>query len=49
MSEKRVLRGLVVPKIEEVMGGWKIKHKKELQNSFSSVTTIRMITPRRMR
>jgi hypothetical protein len=41
--ENRVLKRLLGPKRNEIMGGRKTLHNEELHNSFSSPNTIRMI------
>jgi hypothetical protein len=46
--ENRVLR-IFGPKRDEVTGGWRKLHNKELHNLNSSPSTIRMIKSRRMR
>jgi hypothetical protein len=45
----RVLRGIFGPKGDEVTGGWRKLHNKELHNLNSSANIIRMIKSRRMR
>jgi hypothetical protein len=47
--ENRVLREMFVPKRDEVIGGWKKLHNKELHNLYCSTSIIRMIKLRRMR
>jgi hypothetical protein len=47
--ENRVLRRLFGPKRDEVTGGWRKLHNEELQNLYSSPSTIRMIKSRMMR
>jgi hypothetical protein len=44
-----VLRRLFGPKRDEVTGGSRTLHNKELRNLYSSPTIIRMIMSRRMR
>jgi hypothetical protein len=44
-----VLRGIFVPKRDEMSGDWRKLHSEELQNLYSSPNIIRMITSRRMR
>jgi hypothetical protein len=39
----RVLRRILGPKREEVMGEWRKLHNEELHNSYSSPSIIRMI------
>jgi hypothetical protein len=45
----RVLRSIFVPKRDEVTGGWRKLHNKELHNLYSTPSIIRMIKLRRMR
>jgi hypothetical protein len=47
--EKRVLRRIFGLKRDEVMGGWRKLHNKELRNLYSSPSIIRMIKSRKMR
>jgi hypothetical protein len=47
--ENRVLRGIFVPKGDEVTGEWKKLHSGELHNFNSSPDIIRQIKSRRMR
>jgi hypothetical protein len=47
--EKRVLRRIFGPMRDEVTGGWRKLHNKELHNFYSSPSIIRMIKSRRMR
>jgi hypothetical protein len=47
--ENRVLRRILGPKRDEVIGGWRELHNEELHNSYSSPSIIRMIKSRRMR
>jgi hypothetical protein len=47
--ENRVLRRIFTPKRDEVTGDWRKLHNKELHNSYSSSSIIRMIKSRRMR
>jgi hypothetical protein len=49
LFENRVLRRIIVPKRDEVKGGWRKLHKEELHNLYSSPHIIRMIKSRRMR
>jgi hypothetical protein len=49
MFEKRVLRRIVGPKKDEVMGGWRKLHNEEPLNLYSLPNIIRMIKSRRMR
>jgi hypothetical protein len=46
--ENRGLRRIFVPKRDEVKGGWRKLHNKELHNLYSS-PDIRMIKSRRIR
>jgi hypothetical protein len=47
--ENRVLRRIFGPKRDEVTGGWRKLHDKELHNLYSSPSIIRMMKSRRMR
>jgi hypothetical protein len=47
--ENRVLRRIIGPKREEMMGEWRKLHNKELDNLYSSPSIIRIIESRRMR
>jgi hypothetical protein len=47
--ENRVLRKIFKPKRDEVTGGWRILHNKELHNLYSSPSIIRMIKSRELR
>jgi hypothetical protein len=47
--EKRVLRRMFGPKRDEVTGGWRKLHNKELLNLYSLPSIIRMIKSRRIR
>jgi hypothetical protein len=47
--ENRVLRRILGPKRDEVTGGWRKLHNKELHGLYSSSNIIRVITARRMR
>jgi hypothetical protein len=49
--ENRVLRKIIGPKRDVVIGGWRKLHKEELHNLYSSpsIITRRMIKARRMR
>jgi hypothetical protein len=49
MFENRVLRGIFVPKREEVVGGWRRMLNEELHNLYASPDIIREIKSRRMR
>jgi hypothetical protein len=47
--ENRVLRRIFGPKRDEETGGWRKLHNEELNNLYSSPSTIRMIKSRTMR
>jgi hypothetical protein len=47
--ENRVLRKISGPKRDEVIGGWRKLHDKELHNLYCSPSIIRMIKSSRMR
>jgi hypothetical protein len=47
--ENRVLRRILGPKTDEVMGGWRKLHNEELRDLYSSPSIIRMNKSRRMR
>jgi hypothetical protein len=47
--ENRVLRRILGPKRDELTGGWRKLHNKELHNLYSSPSIIRMIKSRRIR
>jgi hypothetical protein len=47
MFENGVLRRISGPRRDEVTGGWRKLHEKELHNLYSSQSIIRMIEPRR--
>jgi hypothetical protein len=47
--ENRVLRRVFGPKRNEVTGGWRKLHNKELRDLYSSPSIIRIIKIRRMR
>jgi hypothetical protein len=47
--ENRVLRGIFVPKRDEVIGVWRTLHNEELHNLYCSPSIIRIIKSRRMR
>jgi hypothetical protein len=47
--ENRVLRRIFGPKRDEVTGGWRKLHNKELHNLYSFPSTIRMTKSRMMR
>jgi hypothetical protein len=46
--ENRVLMRIFGPKMDEMVGGWRKLHKKELHNMYSLPSKIRMIKSRRM-
>jgi hypothetical protein len=46
--ENRVLRRIFGPKRDEVTGGWRKLHNKELHGLYSSPSIIRVIKARRM-
>jgi hypothetical protein len=41
--ENRVLRGVFGPKRDEVTGEWRELHNEELNDLYSSPTTVRVI------
>jgi hypothetical protein len=47
--ENRVLKWIFRPKKDEVMGGWRKLHNKELHNLYCSPDIISMIKARRIR
>jgi hypothetical protein len=47
--ENRVLRKLFEPKMDQLTGGWRKLHNKELHDLYSSPRIITIITSRRMR
>jgi hypothetical protein len=47
--ENRVLRRMVGPKSDEVIGEWRKLHSEEHNDVYSSLTIVRMIKSRRMR
>jgi hypothetical protein len=47
--ENRVLGRIFGPKRDEVIGGWRKLHNKELHGLYSSPSIIRVIKARRMR
>jgi hypothetical protein len=47
--ENRVLRKIIRPKRDEVIGGWRKLHNEELHNLYCLPSIIRIIKPRRMR
>jgi hypothetical protein len=49
LFENRVLRRIFGPKRDEVTGGWRKLHNKELHVLYSSPSIIRVIKARRMR
>jgi hypothetical protein len=46
--ENRVLRRIFVTTRDDVMGGWRKLHSRELHNLYSSPDIIRQIKSRRM-
>jgi len=44
-----VLRRILGPKREEVVGGWRRLHNEELHNLYASPNMIRVIKSKRMR
>jgi hypothetical protein len=46
--ENRVLRRIVGPKRDEIIGGWKRLHNEELHNLYPSQSIIRMIKSRKV-
>jgi hypothetical protein len=47
--ENSVLRRIFGPKMDEVTGGWRKLHNKELRELYTSLSIIRIIKSRRMR
>jgi hypothetical protein len=47
--ESKMLRRIFGPKRDEVTGGWRKLHNKELCDLYSSPSIIRIFKPRRMR
>jgi hypothetical protein len=47
--ENRLLRRIFGPKREEMAGGWRRLHNKELHNVYASPNIVRVIKSRRMR
>jgi hypothetical protein len=47
--ENRVLRRILGPKRDEVMGEWRKLHNKELRDLYSSPSIIRMMKSRKLR
>jgi len=47
--ENKVLRGIFEPRRDEVTGDWKRLNNKELNDLYSSPSTVRVIKSRRMR
>jgi hypothetical protein len=48
VSENKVLRRILVPKRDELTGGWRKLHNEELHDLYSSTSIIRIIRSRRM-
>jgi hypothetical protein len=48
LFKKRVLRRIFGPKRDELMGGWKKLHNKELHNLYPSPSIIKIIKSRMM-
>jgi hypothetical protein len=46
--KNRMLRRIFGPKRDEVMGGWRKLHNRELHDLYSSPSIIRIIKSRRM-
>jgi hypothetical protein len=46
--ENRVLRRIIGPKRNEMAGGWRKRHHKELHNLYSSPSIIRITKSRSM-
>jgi hypothetical protein len=49
ICENRVLRKTLKPKRNEIIGGWRILHNKQLHNLYSSPNIIRIMKSRRVR
>jgi hypothetical protein len=49
VSEIRVLRRIFRPKRDEIVGGWRKLHNKELHKFYTSPNIIRMIKSRNIR
>jgi hypothetical protein len=47
--ENRVLRRIIGPKGDEMIGGWRKLHNEELHNLYGSPSIIRIIKSRSMR
>jgi hypothetical protein len=47
--ENRMLRGMFVPKREEVTGSWRNLHKEKLHNTHSSSDITRIVKSRKIR
>jgi hypothetical protein len=49
MFENRMLRIIVLPKREEVVGGWRRLRNEELHNLYTSPIIIRVVKSSKMR
>jgi hypothetical protein len=47
--ENRVMKGIFVPKREEITGGYRKLHNEELRNLYASPNFLRVIKPRKMK
>jgi hypothetical protein len=48
-TQNRLLRRIFEPKRDEMTGGWRKLHNRELYNLYSSPSIIRMIKSRRLK